>query len=192
MGMKEKCDKIMSYEPTVFINRQLIYNYPESLLSDKGIMVIEHADFDGIERLAAATGAEILSTFDNPERKDIVLGQCDLIEEVMIGEDKVIHLQGCKKNEACTIVLRGASKHILDEAERSMHDALCVLTSTIQNKKTTYGGGHAEMVMARACENIAKAIPGKEAIAVEAFAHALRQIPVILCNNGGYDSHEIV
>jgi len=66
----------MKYEPTVFINRQLIYNYPESLLADKGIMVIEHADFDGIERLAAATGAEILSTFDHPDRKDQVLGYC--------------------------------------------------------------------------------------------------------------------
>ena len=54
----------------MFINRQLIYNYPESILADAGIMVIEHADFDGIERLAAATGAEILSTFDNPQRKD--------------------------------------------------------------------------------------------------------------------------
>lgn len=68
--MKNKVDKILSYEPTVFINRQLIYNYPEQMLADKGIMVIEHADFDGIERLAAATGAEILSTFDSPERSE--------------------------------------------------------------------------------------------------------------------------
>ena len=67
-------------------------------MADKGIMVIEHADFDGIERLAASTGAEILSTFDNPERKDVVLGHCDLIEEIMIGEDKVIHLQGTKES----------------------------------------------------------------------------------------------
>lgn len=61
-------------------------------MADKKVMVIEHADFDGIERLAAATGAEILSTFDNPERKDVVLGHCKKIEELMIGEDKVIHL----------------------------------------------------------------------------------------------------
>ncbi len=67
-------------------------------MADKGIMVIEHADFDGIERLAAATGAEILSTFDNPERKDKVLGHCKKIEEIMIGEDKVIHLQGTKES----------------------------------------------------------------------------------------------
>jgi T-complex protein 1 subunit beta len=66
MKMKEKVDKIMSYEPNVYINRQLIYDYPEQLLVEKGIMVIEHADFEGIERISAALGAETLSTFDNP------------------------------------------------------------------------------------------------------------------------------
>jgi len=55
-----------------------------------------------------------------------------------------------------------------------MHDALCVLVSTIKNRKTTYGGGHAEMIMARACDNIAKTVSGKEALAIEAFARALR------------------
>jgi len=89
-------------------------------------------------------------------------------------------------------VLRGASKHILEEAERSVHDALCVLVTTIQNHKTTYGGGHAEMVMARACDELAGSIPGKQALAIQAFAIALRQLPVILCNNGGYDSQQLV
>jgi len=63
-------------------------------MADAKVMVIEHADFDGIERLSAATGAEIMSTFDNPERSEKVLGHCKLIEEIMIGEDKVIHLVG--------------------------------------------------------------------------------------------------
>jgi len=108
-------------------------------------MVIEHADFDGTERIAAATGAEILSTFNNPERSDKVLGECKVIEEIMIGEDKVIRFNGCKKNEACTIVLRGASSHVLDEAERSMHDALCVLVNTVKNHKIIWGGGNSEM-----------------------------------------------
>lgn len=126
--MAEKVDKIMKFEPTVFINRQLIYNYPEQLLAQKGVMVIEHADFDGVERLAQVTGAEILSTFDNFEAKDEVLGKCAKIEEIMIGEDRMIQFSGCNQPAACTIVLRGASSHIVDEAERSLHDALCVLT----------------------------------------------------------------
>jgi len=117
-------------------------------------MVIEHADFEGVERLAASTGAEILSTFDAPERKDEVLGESKLIEEIMIGEDKVIRFSGCKKDEACTIILRGASNHILDEAERSLHDALCVLVSTVINRKVVYGGGNCEMTMAREVEKL--------------------------------------
>jgi T-complex protein 1 subunit beta len=127
--MKNKVDKILAHNIDVFVNRQLIYNYPEQLLAEKGIMVIEHADFDGIERLACVTGGEILSTFDNPEKSKI--GHCALIEEMMIGEDKVIRFSGCARGDACSIVLRGASSHLLDEAERSLHDALCVIVETV-------------------------------------------------------------
>jgi T-complex protein 1 subunit beta len=190
--MKEKVDRILAYKPNVFINRQLIYNYPEELFADKGILVIEHADFDGIERIAAATGAEILSTFDCPERADLVLGTCKILEEIMIGEDKLIRFGGCKVNEACTIVLRGASSHILDEAERSLHDALCVLVQTVKNKKVVYGGGHTEMKMSIAVDELAKSIKGKQAIAIEAYARALRQLPTILSDNGGYDSADLI
>jgi T-complex protein 1 subunit beta len=96
-------------------------------------LVIEHADFEGIERISAATGGEILSTFDCPERSEVVLGHCNMIEEIIIGEDKMIRFSGCKRGEACTIVLRGSSQHLLEEADRSLHDALCVLTQTIKN-----------------------------------------------------------
>ena len=149
--MKEKVERIAEYKPNVYINRQLIYDYPEQLLVDKGIMVIEHADFEGIERISAALGAEIVSTFDSPERSEEVLGTCDSIEEMLIGEDKVIKFSGCKRNEACTIVLRGSSGHLLDEAERSLHDALCVLVQTVKNKKVIYGGGNAEIQLAIEC-----------------------------------------
>jgi len=71
-------------------------------------------------------GSDILSTFDNPEKTE-ALGTCSSLEEVMIGEDKCLKFSGCSRNEACTIVLRGSGQHILDEAERSLHDALCVL-----------------------------------------------------------------
>lgn len=190
--MKEKVDKIVAYKPNVFINRQLIYNYPEELLAEKKIMVIEHADFDGTERIAAATGAEILSTFNNPERTEEILGECKVIEEIMIGEDKVIRFSGCKRGEACTIVLRGASNHVLDEAERSMHDALCVLVNTVKNHRVILGGGNSEMQMSIACEEIAKKEKGKQALAIEAYARALKQLPTIIADNGGYDSAELV
>jgi len=123
--MKRKVERILAHKPDVFINRQLIYNYPEQLLAEKGVMVIEHSDFDGTERLAAVLGSDILSTFDQPETAK--LGTCALVEEIMIGEDKLIKFSGCSAGEACSVVLRGSGSHILDEAERSFHDVVCVL-----------------------------------------------------------------
>ncbi len=128
--MYAKCDKIIAHGINCFINRQLIYNLPEQYFNDRGVMSIEHADFAGIERLALVLGGEIVSTFDHPE--SVKIGTCELIEEIMIGEDKVIKFSGVQKGEACTIVLRGATEHMLDEAERSIHDALCVLSQTVK------------------------------------------------------------
>jgi T-complex protein 1 subunit beta len=188
--MKRKCEKIIGYGINCFINRQLIYNYPEQIFTEAGVAAIEHADFDGIERLALVTGGDICSTFDNPE--DVQLGSCDLIEEVMIGEDRLIRFSGVAKGEACTIVLRGASEHILGEAERSLHDALCVLTSTVKDSRVIYGGGCSEMIMSKAVEELAAKTPGKRSLAMECFAKALRAIPTIICDNGGLDSSELV
>lgn len=188
--MQLKVNKILAHKPDVFINRQLIYNYPEQLLADAGVMVIEHADFDGVERLSACLGSDILSTFDSPETA--VLGTCEEISEMMIGEDKVIKFSGCKQNEACTIVLRGSGSHILDEAERSLHDAICVLVAAVKNHKTIYGGGNSEMRMSLAVDDLSREMQGKSAIAVEAYARALRQMPTIIADNAGYDSAELV
>jgi T-complex protein 1 subunit beta len=188
--MKNKVDKILAHNIDVFINRQLIYNYPEQLLAEKGVMVIEHADFEGIERLSNVLGGDILSTFDAPDKAN--LGFVELVEEIMIGEDRLISFKGCKKGEACTIVLRGASSHVLDEAERSLHDALCVIVETVKSHNTVYGGGHTEMRMAMEVDKAAETMKGKMSTCMSAFANALRQIPTIICDNAGYDSAELV
>jgi len=153
-------------------------------------MAIEHADFEGVERLALVTGAEIASTFDSPEK--IRLGTCKLIEEVMVGEDTVIKFSGCALNEACTIVIRGATQQIIDEAERSLHDALCVLFRTVGDGKVTWGGGCAEMAMAVAVQQLAMKASGRESLAIESYARALMQLPTIIADNGGYDSADLV
>lgn len=133
-------------------------------MAEKGIMVIEHADFDGTERLAAVLGADILSTFDNPEAAK--LGSCATIEEIMIGEDKVIKFSGTAVGGACSIVLRGSGSHILDEAERSLHDVICVLIAAVKSHRVVFGGGNSEIRMSLAVEELAKGIKGKQALAV--------------------------
>ncbi|CAI7752054.1 unnamed protein product [Closterium sp. NIES-53] len=253
--MRQKVEKIIAHGINCFINRQLIYNFPEELFSDAGVMAIEHADFEGIERLALVTGGEIASTFEDPagvklgqckvieeimigedrlihfsgvalgeactivlrgarvrseviERLALVtggeivgtfedpvgvkLGQCKVIEEIMIGEDRLLHFSGVALGEACTIVLRGASSHVLDEAERSLHDALCVLTATVADSRVVWGGGWPEVMMATRVDDLARRTPGKRALAVEAFASALRAIPTIIADNAGLDSAELV
>ncbi|PKI85839.1 T-complex protein 1 subunit beta [Malassezia vespertilionis] len=188
--MKAKVDRIKAHGINCFVNRQLIYNYPEGLLSDAGITCIEHADFEGVERLSLVTGAEIASTFDHPE--SIKLGRCGKIEEIMIGEDKLIKFSNVAAGEACTVVLRGATSQMIDEAERSLHDALSVLSQTVKESRITYGGGCAEMVMSNAVDEEAIRTPGKKSLAVEAFAQALRQLPTILADNAGLDSADLV
>eukprot|EP00027_Filamoeba_sp_ATCC50430_P004894 CAMPEP_0168542898 /NCGR_PEP_ID=MMETSP0413-20121227/1589_1 /TAXON_ID=136452 /ORGANISM="Filamoeba nolandi, Strain NC-AS-23-1" /LENGTH=535 /DNA_ID=CAMNT_0008572797 /DNA_START=29 /DNA_END=1636 /DNA_ORIENTATION=- len=188
--MLQKCQKIAEHGINCFINRQLIYNLPEQYFAEKGVMAIEHADFEGIERLALVTGAEIVSTFDHPEL--VRLGTCKLIEEVIIGEDKVIRFSGVPVGEACTIVLRGATGQMLDEAERSIHDALCVLSQMVKETRVVLGAGCSEMRMAKAVEELAQKTPGKKSLALEAFARALRMLPTIIADNGGFDSSELV
>lgn len=188
--MKDKVNKILNHKCNVFINRQLIYNYPEQLFADAGVMAIEHADFDGIERLALVTGGEIVSTFDNPEL--VKLGHCDVIEQVMIGEDTLLRFSGVQLGEACTIVIRGATQQIIDEAERSLHDALCVLAATVKESHIVYGGGCSEALMAVAISKKAIETSGKESLAMEAFARALLQLPITIADNAGYDSAQLV
>lgn len=188
--MAAKVEAIKAHGVTCFVNRQLIYNWPEQLFAEAGIMAIEHADFDGIERLALVTGGEIASTFGHPEA--VRLGRCAVIEEIMIGEDRLIKFDGVAGGAACTVVLRGATLQMLDEAERSLHDALCVLSQTVQQETATVlGGGASEMLMAVAVQEAAKRVSGKSALAMQAFARALMQIPTILADNGGYDSAEL-
>jgi len=123
-------------------------------------------------------GGEIASTFDHPEL--VKLGHCDLIEEIIIGEDKLIRFSGVAAGEACTIVLRGATNQILDEADRSIHDALCVLSQTVKETSTVLGGGCSEVLMSKAVDELAAVTPGKKALAMESFARALRQVSLII------------
>ncbi|XBH93984.1 hypothetical protein VPH35_084827 [Triticum aestivum] len=188
--MREKVEKIIGHGINCFVNRQLIYNFPEELFADAGILAVEHADFEGIERLALVTGGDIASTFDNPE--SVKLGHCKLIEEIMIGEDRLIHFSGVAMGQACTIVLRGASEHVLDEAERSLHDALCVLSQTVNDTRVIFGGGWPEMVMSKEVDELARRTPGKKSHAIDAFSRALQAIPTIIADNAGLDSAELI
>merc|ERR1711988_913757 len=97
---------------------------------------------------------------DTPD--EAKLGSCELIEEVMIGEDKLVRFSGCPNSQASSIVIRGANEHVVDEAHRSLHDALCVLSQTVKATAVLPGGGATEMLMAQAVEEASKKVSGKQ------------------------------
>mmetsp|Transcript_540 Transcript_540/g.1281 ORF Transcript_540/g.1281 Transcript_540/m.1281 type:complete len:501 (-) Transcript_540:999-2501(-) len=184
--MLDKCKKIVFHGANVFVNRQLIYSRPEKFFTENGLISIEHADFEGIERLSLATGAEVISTFDEPSK--VKLGKCKIVEEVFIGDETMVRFGGCSNNGACTIVLRGSNGELLEEAERSIHDTLCVLTYALKNPYLNWGGGHLETKIANCIENLSKKTPSKLSLVLEAFARSIEKIPKIILENGGFDS----
>lgn len=186
--IREKVERIAQNNIDIFVNRQLVYDYPLQLLKMRGIQTIEHADFDGVERLNNVLGGKILSTFDSMD--DSCYGTCEKVRNIQVGNERMIKFSGIR-NGASTIVLCGSSKEMLDEAERSIHDALCVLVKIKEDPRVVYGGGCSEMSMAVGLNSYAMEVPGVESEAILAFSNALQQIPKILAENGGYDGEAI-
>jgi T-complex protein 1 subunit beta len=184
LRMQEKVEKISRNNVDCFINRQLIYDYPMQLLRMRNVQPIEHADFAGVERLGNILGGRILSTFDSVDES--CYGTCESIRNIVVGNERMIKFSGVKKG-ASTIVLFGSSKEMLDEAERSIHDALCVLTRIKEDPRVLYGGGSSEMCLAVALSKYALSVPGAESEAILAFSNALQEIPKILADNGGHN-----
>lgn len=97
-----------------------------------GKIVVEHADFDGVHRLSNVLKAQLLNTFENPNPES--LGTCEVMEEILLGDERAIKFTGCPGGKACTMVIRGSSQHIIAEADRSVHDVLCVLVELVKTK----------------------------------------------------------
>ena len=89
-------------------------------------------------------------------------------------------------------MLRGGADQYIDEAERSLHDVICVLIEAVKSHRVVYGGGNSEIRMMLAIHDLSKSVSGKQAIAIESFGNALKQLPTVIADNGGYDSAELV
>mmetsp|Transcript_99702 Transcript_99702/g.137076 ORF Transcript_99702/g.137076 Transcript_99702/m.137076 type:complete len:278 (-) Transcript_99702:142-975(-) len=140
-----------------------------------------------IELLAIATGARIVPRFEEitPEK----LGKVGKIKEMSFGtsNDKVILIQECENSKAVTVLIRGGSRTICDEAKRCLHDAICVVRNMIKNNNIVGGGGATELACSLAVSREADKIKGVEQYAVRAFADALEEIPLTLAENSGFD-----
>jgi chaperonin GroEL (HSP60 family) len=120
------------------------------------------------------------------------LGDAGFVEERKIGDDKMIFVEDCKNPKAVAILVRGGTERIVDEAERSIHDALSVVRDVVEEPKIVAGGGAPEIEIARAVREAAIGRPGREQLAMEKFADAFEVIPSVLAENAGLDPIDIL
>jgi archaeal chaperonin len=161
-----------------------------SLLAQKGILTAKNVSSGDMEKLAKATGGSVVGTVKDLSKES--LGQAKLVEEVKVGEDKLVYVRGCKNPKAVTIMIRGGSEHVVDEAERSLHDAICVVRNAVEDGKILAGGGAPEAELAKRLKTYAVKVGGREQLAITAFAEALEAIPVAIAQNGGIDPIDIM
>ncbi len=161
-----------------------------SLLARKGILVVKNVSSGDMEKLAKATGGSVVGTTKDLSKE--ALGQARMVEEVKIGDDKLVFVRECKNPKAVTIMIRGGSEHVVDEAERSLHDALCVVRNAVEDGKVVAGGGAPEAELAKRLKDYAVKVGGREQLAVTAFAEALEAIPVAIAHNSGIDPIDIM
>jgi thermosome len=188
--LKEMVDAITKAGANVVFCEKGIDDMALHFLAKAGVFTVKSVSSSDIEKLARATGGEILASV-----KDLTastLGKAKKVEEVKIGDDKLIYVRECKNPKAVTIVIRGASAQVLDEAERSLHDGLCVVRNAVEDGKIVAGGGAPEAELAKNLRNFAVKVGGREQLAVEAFAEAVEAIPLTLAENAGLDPIDVM
>ncbi|MCW3996552.1 MAG: thermosome subunit beta [Candidatus Bathyarchaeota archaeon] len=188
--LKEMTDKIRNTGANVLFCEKGIDDIALHFLAKAGILAVKNVSSADMEKLARATGAKIIASI-----KDLTadaLGSAKAVEEVKIGDDKLLYVRECKNPKAVTIVIRGGSEHVVAEAERSLHDALCVVRNAVEDGKIIPGGGASEAEVSRQLRNYAVKVGGREQLAIEAYADAVEAIPLMLAENAGLDPIDIM
>ncbi|MFB5646648.1 MAG: thermosome subunit beta, partial [Candidatus Nitrosomaritimum yanchengensis] len=183
--LKTMVDKVIGSGANVILCQKGIDDMAQHYLAKAGIIAVRRIKESDLTKLAKATGARIVTNLDDLFEKD--LGNADLVEERKIEEDKWVFIEGCKHPKSVTLLLRGGSQRVVDEVERSVHDALMVVKDVIEDPLIVAGGGAPETFAATKLRNWAKTLEGREQLAAEKFADALETIPLTLSENAGMD-----
>jgi chaperonin GroEL (HSP60 family) len=188
--LKEMVDKIAATGANVVFCQKGIDDLAQHFLARKGILAVRRIKKSDMEKLAKATGGRVISRIDDLTPED--LGRAQLVEERRVGEDKMVFVEGCENPRAVTILVRGGTQRIVDEAERSLKDAINVVKDILMEPKIVAGGGAIETELALRLRDYARTLPGKEQLAVEKFAEALEIVPIQLAENAGLDPVESI
>jgi thermosome len=188
--LKGLVDKVVASGANVVICQKGIDDLAQHFMARKGIIAIRRAKRSDMEKLQRATGGKILSNIDALTAAD--LGAAALVEERKTGDDKMTYIEGCKNPKSVTLLIRGGNQRLIAEAERSIHDALCVIRDLLEEPRVVAGGAAPEMEMANALKKYAQTLSGREQFAVRIFAESLEIIATTLAENAGLDPIDLL
>ena len=183
--LKSMVEKVTGIGANVVLCQKGIDEMAQHYLAKAGIIAVRRIKESDLTKLSRATGGRVVTNLDDLSAND--LGLAALVEERKVEEDKWVFVEGCKNPKSVTLLLRGGSQRVVDEVERSVHDALMVVKDVILNPSVVAGGGSPETFAATKLRSWAKSLEGREQLAAEKFADALESIPLTLAENAGMD-----
>jgi thermosome len=188
--LKEKVNKIKASGATVAFCQKGIDDVAQHFLAKDGIIAVRRVKKSDMEKLARATGARIVTSLEDLKPED--LGFAGLVEEKKIGADKLTFVENCKNPKSVSMLIRAGLERMVDEGERSLHDAICVVGDIVEDNRIVAGGGAIEVEIGKRLRDYAAKIGGREQLAIEAFAETLETIPRTLAENAGLEPIDIL
>lgn len=188
--IKDMANKTKDAGANVLFCQKGIDDMAQHYLTKEGILAARRVKQSDMEKLARATGATIVTNLNDLKTED--LGKAGIVEERKIGDDKMIFVEKCEDPRSVAILIRAGLERMLDEAERAMHDALCVVSDVIETNKIVPGGGAVEVEVGKEMRRYATKVGGREQLAIEAFADAIEIVPKTLAENAGLESIDII
>ena len=183
--LKSMVDKIHSIGANVLICQKGIDDISQHYLSKHGIMAVRRVKESDMTKLAKATGGRITTNLDDISTND--LGSAEIVQQKKVEADKWVFIEGCKNPRSVTILIRGGSQRVVDEADRSIHDALMVVKDVVEKPLIVAGGGSPEAYLATELNEWTGSSEGREQLAIKQYAEALESIPLTIAENAGMD-----
>lgn len=183
--LKGMVDKAIASGANVVFCQKGIDDMAQHYLAKANVQAVRRIKESDLTKLAKATGARIVTNLDDLSEKD--LGTAELVEERKIEEDRWVFIEGCRHPKSVTLLLRGGSQRVVDEVERSIHDAIMVVKDVMELPSVVAGGGAPETYAATKIRSWSKSLEGREQLAAEKFADSLETIPLTLSENAGMD-----
>ncbi|KAA8544421.1 hypothetical protein F0562_022433 [Nyssa sinensis] len=186
----DKLDKCVQSGAKIVLSRLAIGDLATQYFADRDLFCAGRVSEEDLQRVAAATGGTVQTSVNNVI--DEVLGSCDLFEERQVGNERFNIFSGCPSGQTATIVLRGGADQFIEEAERSLHDAIMIVRRALKNSTVVAGGGAIDMEISRYLRQHARTIAGKSQLFINSYAKALEVIPRQLCDNAGFDATDVL